>query len=199
MRTIEERPTPLAEGPPLTAEPFDTRRRWLAWMLLAAALAALDQAAKALLSFTLPLHARVEVTPWFNLVHVLNPGAAFSFLADAAGWQRYFLTTIGLIVSVVLLWMLRRGVHDRREAIAYAGLIGGALGNVVDRLRLGAVVDYLDFYWRDWHWPAFNLADILVVGSAMLLISVGVFPRKRAAADAAAPGSLPRPERRGAA
>lgn len=183
----------------MTAEPFNTRRRWLAWMLLAAALAALDQATKALLSFALPLNARVEMTPWFNLVHVLNPGAAFSFLADAAGWQRYFLSAIGLIVSAVLLWMLRRGVPDRREAIAYAGLIGGALGNVIDRLRLGAVVDYLDFYWKDWHWPAFNLADILVVGSATLLIIVAMFPRTRSAADSAASRSPPHPERRGAA
>jgi len=168
-------------------------------MLLAVALAALDQATKALLSFALPLNARVEVTPWFNLVHVLNPGAAFSFLADAAGWQRYFLTMIGLVVSAILVWMLRRGVKDRREAVAYAGLIGGALGNVIDRLRLGAVVDYLDFYWRDWHWPAFNLADILVVGSAMLLISVGMFPGTRSVGDSAAAQSPPHPERRGAA
>ncbi len=198
MRTNEELPSPLSEGLPLTPEPFNTRRHWLVWMLLAAALATLDQATKALLSFALPLHARVEVTPWFNLVHVRNPGAAFSFLADAAGWQRYFLSTIGLIVSAVLVWLLRRGVNDRREAVAYAGLIGGALGNVIDRLRLGAVIDYLDFHWRDWHWPAFNLADILVVGSAMLLISVGMFPR-RLAADSAASQSPPHPERRGAA
>ncbi len=111
-------------------------------MLFAAALAALDQATKAIVAAALPLHARVEVTPWFNLVHVLNPGAAFSFLADASGWQRYFLSAIGLTVSAILLWMLWRGVKNRLEAVAYAGLIGGALGNVIDRLRLGAVVDY---------------------------------------------------------
>jgi signal peptidase II len=194
----EELPTALSEGPAVRAEPFNTRRHWLAWILLAVALAALDQATKALLSFALPLNARVEVTPWFNLVHVLNPGAAFSFLADAAGWQRYFLPTFGLIVSAGLVWMLRRGVRDPREAVAYAGLTGGALGNVIDRVRLGAVVDYLDFHWRGWHWPAFNLADILVVGSAMLLIIVGMFPR-RSAADSAASQSPQHPERRGAA
>ncbi len=149
-------------------------------MLFAAALAALDQATKAIVAAALPLHARVEVTPWFNLVHVLNPGAAFSFLADASGWQRYFLSAIGLTVSAILLWMLWRGVKNRLEAVAYAGLIGGALGNVIDRLRLGAVVDYLDFYWQDWHWPAFNLADILVVGGAGLLITIhGSFAGKR--------------------
>jgi signal peptidase II len=165
-------------------------------MLFAAALAALDQATKAIVAAALPLHARVEVTPWFNLVHVLNPGAAFSFLADASGWQRYFLSAIGLTVSAILLWMLWRGVKNRLEAVAYAGLIGGALGNVIDRLRLGAVVDYLDFYWQDWHWPAFNLADILVVGGAGLLIVAGVLPHTRAAADGCAPTTLLRTERR---
>ncbi len=134
-----------------------------------------------------------QVTPWFNLVHVLNPGAAFSFLADAAGWQRYLLSAIGLIVSAVLLWMLWRGVKNRLEAVAYAGLIGGALGNVIDRFRIGAVVDYLDFHWR----PAFNLADILVVGSAGLLIIASVLPRARSAADRGPPTLPPRAERRG--
>jgi signal peptidase II len=186
----------IYEGPPLTAAPFDTRRRWPAWLLLPAALVALDQATKAMVVVALPLHARVELTPWFNLVHVLNPGAAFSFLADASGWQRHFLSAIGLIVSAVLLWMLWRGVKNRLEAVAYAGLIGGALGNVIARVRLGAVVDYLDFYWRDWHWPAFNLADILVVGGAGLLIIASVLPRARSAADGSPPTLPPRPERR---
>ncbi|MBK8018295.1 MAG: lipoprotein signal peptidase [Betaproteobacteria bacterium] len=161
-----------------------------------AALAALDQATKAIVAAAPALHARVEVTPWFNLVHVLNPGAAFSFLADASGWQRYFLSAIGLTVSAILLWMLWRGVKNRLEAVAYAGLIGGALGNVIDRLRLGAVVDYLDFYWQDWHWPAFNLADILVVGGAGLLIVAGVLPHTRSAANGCAPTTLLRTERR---
>ena len=155
----------------MTAAPsFDTRRHWPAWILFAALLAASDQATKAVVAAALHLGARVEVTPWFNLVHVLNPGAAFSFLAEASGWQRYFLSAIGLTVSAVLLWMLCRGVKNRLEAIAYAGLIGGALGNVIDRLRLGAAVDYLDFYWQEWHWPAFNLADSAIFIGAMLLI-----------------------------
>ena len=183
----------------MTAAPFDTRRRWPAWILFAAALAALDQATKAIVAAALPLHDRVEVTPWFNLVHVQNPGAAFSFLADASGWQRYFLSAIGLTVSAVLLWMLWRGVKNRLEAVAYAGLIGGALGNVIDRFRLGAVVDYLDFYWQDWHWPAFNLADILVVGGAGLLILASVLPQTRSAAEGSPPTLPPRPERREAA
>ena len=155
-----------------------------------------DRKHAAIVAAALPLHARVEVTPWFNLVHVLNPGAAFSFLADASGWQRYFLSAIGLTVSAILLWMLWRGVKNRLEAVAYAGLIGGALRNVIHPPRLGAVVDSLDFYWQDWHWPAFNLADILVVGGAGLLIVAGVLPHTRSAADGCAPTTLLRTERR---
>lgn len=154
----------------MSAPPFDSRRHWPVWLSLAAAGLALDQVVKWVVASGLPLGERVEVTSWFNLVHVLNPGAAFSFLADAGGWQRHFLTGLGIVVSLVLAWWLRRGVGSRLEAAAYAGLIGGALGNVADRLRIGAVVDYLDLHWRGMHWPAFNIADILVVGSAGLLI-----------------------------
>ena len=158
------------------AQPFDSRRHWrvcLAWAL--AGLAA-DQAIKAFVASSLELGDQVFVTSWFNIVHVLNPGAAFSFLADAGGWQRWFLVGVGIAVSIVLTWWLRRGVASRLETAAYVGLIGGALGNVADRLRLGAVVDYLDLHWRGMHWPAFNLADILVVGGAGLLLLASFVP-----------------------
>jgi signal peptidase II len=159
----------MDERAPRTAT-FDTAAQWQGWFALAAALVVMDQAVKGLVAAALPLHARVEVSSWFNLVHVLNSGAAFSFLADAGGWQRPFLIATGLAVSAWLLWMLRRGVTNRLEALGYAGVIGGALGNVIDRVRLGAVVDYLDLHWKDWHWPAFNVADIFVVGGAGLLV-----------------------------
>ena len=107
----------------------------------------------------------------------MNPGAAFSFLADAGGWQRYLFTGLGTAVSVFLAFALWRGVHSRLETAAYVGMMGGALGNVIDRLRIGAVVDYLDFHWLGWHWPAFNLADIFVVGGAALLILASVTER----------------------
>ena len=147
--------------------------------MLAGAGVAADQGIKAFVASSLDLGEQVFVTSWFNLVHVLNPGAAFSFLADAGGWQRWFFVVVGMVVSIVLAWWLRRGVASRLEAAAYIGLIGGALGNVVDRLRLGAVVDYLDLHWRGMHWPAFNLADILVVGSAGLLV-LASFAQSRA-------------------
>jgi signal peptidase II len=162
----------VAEALPLVplVQPFDSRRHWRACLLVAGVGLAADQAVKVLVASSLNVGEQVFVTSWFNIVHVLNPGAAFSFLADAGGWQRWFFVAVGIAVSIVLAGLLWRGVASRLETAAYVGLIGGALGNVVDRLRLGAVVDYLDLHWRGMHWPAFNLADMLVVGSAALLV-----------------------------
>ncbi len=143
----------------------------------AALVLTLDQGVKWMVGKNLPLGEGISVTSWFNLVHVLNPGASFSFLADAGGWQRHALSGIGVAVSVVLAVMLWRGVRSRIETVAYVGLIGGALGNVADRLRSGAVIDYLDLHWRDMHWPAFNLADIFIVGSAALLVLASFGPK----------------------
>lgn len=147
-----------------------SRARWWLMMSIATLLLALDQGVKWMVAANLPMGDRIAVTGWFNLVHVLNHGASFSILADAGGWQRHALTAVGVAVSVVLAVLLWRGVRSRVETAAYVGLIGGALGNVADRLRIGSVVDYLDLHWRDMHWPAFNLADIFIVGSAGLLV-----------------------------
>lgn len=147
-----------------------TRVPWLLLLSLSASAVMFDQWIKHLVETSLRLGEQVVVTGWFNLVHVLNPGAAFSFLAEAGGWQRWFFIVLGIAVSVVLATLLRRGTQPPLETAAYVGLIGGAMGNVVDRLRLGAVVDYLDLHWRGLHWPAFNLADIFVVGSVGLLL-----------------------------
>ena len=156
-----------------------TARRGHWWRLMGAAalLLSLDQIVKWVVATNLPPGEVVAVTAWFNLVHVLNPGASFSFLADAGGWQRHALTAVGALVSVALAVLLWRGVRSRLESAAYVGLIGGALGNVADRLRIGAVVDYLDLHWRGMHWPAFNLADIFIVGSAALLMLASFGPR----------------------
>jgi len=152
---------------------FSSKQHLGRWFLLAAALTSADQLVKFVVAASLPWQASMAVTPFFNLVHVWNPGAAFSFLADAGGWQKLFFTAVGLLVSGVLAFLLWRGVRSRLETLAYVALIGGALGNVIDRIRLGAVVDYLDFYWQSWHWPAFNLADIFVVTGCGLLILAG--------------------------
>ena len=162
------------------AQPFDSRRHWRTCLLWAGAGLAADQGLKAFVAWSLVPGEQVFVTSWFNIVHVLNPGAAFSFLADAGGWQRWFFVAVGIAVSILLAGLLWRGVESRLETAAYVGLIGGALGNVADRLRLGAVVDYLDLHWRGMHWPAFNLADMLVVGSAGLLVLASFAPDRPA-------------------
>lgn len=152
------------------APAFTSARFFWRWILLSVCLIAIDQTSKLSVASVLPLHGQIAVTPFFNLVHALNPGAAFSFLAGAGGWQRHFLTVLGVLVSVGLMVLLQRGVRHRLETIAYVCIIGGAMGNVVDRLRLGAVVDFLDFYWKTAHWPAFNLADVFIVGGVALVL-----------------------------
>jgi signal peptidase II len=121
-----------------------------------------------------PLGSSVSLTPCSTRARAQS-GAAFSFRPTrVAGSAR--LSGIGIVVSLTLAILLWRGVRSRLEAAAYVGLIGGAMGNVIDRLRIGAVVDYLDLYWRDMHWPAFNLADVWVVGSAVLLVLASFEP-----------------------
>lgn len=140
------------------------------WLSLSLVLVTIDQVSKLKVAFMLPLHDRIEVTPFFNLVHTLNLGAAFSFLANAGGWQRHFFTLLGLLVSFFLIFLLWRGVRSRLETLAYVFIVAGALGNVVDRLRIGAVIDFLDFHWQGWHWPAFNSADVFIVMGVGIMV-----------------------------
>jgi signal peptidase II len=109
------------------------------------------------------------LTGFFNVVHVWNTGAAFSFLANAGGWQRYFFIALAFGVSIWLTLALRKPLRAL-EAGAYSLILGGALGNAVDRLLRGHVVDYLDFHLGGWHWPAFNVADIGIVCGALLMV-----------------------------
>ncbi|QIL84996.1 lipoprotein signal peptidase [Vibrio sp. HDW18] len=115
---------------------------------------------------------RIEILPFFNLLYVHNYGAAFSFLSDQQGWQRWLFTGIAFAVTGMLTyWMRRLPASDKWNNIAYALIIGGALGNVFDRVVHGFVVDYLDFYWASYHWPAFNLADSAIcIGAAMIIL-----------------------------
>ncbi|MBK9198386.1 signal peptidase II [Candidatus Skiveiella danica] len=149
--------------------PFNSRTRFTTWGLWILAVIMADQAIKATVEASMPLGTSIAITAGFNWVHAINPGAAFSFLADAGGWQRIFRGR-GLTVSAILVGWLWRGVSTRVETAACILITGGGMGNVIDRLRIGAVVDYLDFYWRNWHWPAFNLADIAIVFGAMLFV-----------------------------
>lgn len=146
-------------------------RTWWQWMLMSALLIAADQATKYAIVTLTPHGASYPLTSYFNLVHVWNLGAAFSFLADAGGWQRYAFIALGIGISTTLAVLLYRGLANRLEAPAFALIIGGALGNVTDRIARGYVVDYLDFHWQGWHWPAFNIADIAITTGAVLLIA----------------------------
>ena len=133
--------------------------------------ALVDQLVKWLVQQSMAYGESVEITSFFNWVHVWNKGAAFSLFADGGGWQRYFFIAIAVVVSAVLVKLIRNS-HQRTEALAYAMVLGGALGNVIDRVFRGYVVDYLDFHWQSWHWPAFNLADVFIVlGVAMILVT----------------------------
>ncbi|ART80062.1 signal peptidase II [Oceanisphaera avium] len=145
----------------------------LRWWWLAILTIVLDQISKWLtvtyLDFGYP---GVSLAPFFNLVHVYNPGAAFSFLADQDGWQRWFFAGLAAAVTVLLsVWMAKLPKAARWLPAAYALVIGGAIGNVIDRLMLGHVVDFLDFHVHAWHWPAFNLADSFIfIGAVMIII-----------------------------
>ncbi len=141
----------------------------LSW--IAALVWLLDQLSKyAALKF-LGLHAALEVTPFLNLTLAFNTGAAFSFLSDAGGWQNLLFAAIAALVSVVILFMVRRLTPaDRQVAVALLLILGGALGNLTDRLVHGHVVDFLDLHYAGWHWPIFNLADSAITVGAVLLV-----------------------------
>ncbi len=113
----------------------------------------------------------IEVTPFFNLALAFNTGAAFSFLSNAGGWQNIFFACIAAVVSVVILVVIRRlGANDKQVAVALWLILGGALSNLSDRLYHGYVVDFIDVYYRAWHWPTFNIADSAIFIGAVLLI-----------------------------
>jgi signal peptidase II len=151
--------------------------RKLQWYALAIFAFLADQATKSYIDATTPLGWSREVTPFFNLVHVLNPGAAFSFLAGAGGWQRWFFLVIALVVSA---WLVRQLYSPLRklEGLSYSLILGGALGNAFDRAVRGQVIDYLDFHLRGWHWPAFNIADMAIMGGAMALVLASLMSKK---------------------
>jgi signal peptidase II len=159
----------------------DAQLRWLRWLALSAAVIAIDLATKAWASAAFQLNEAREVLPVFNLVLAHNPGAAFSFLADASGWQRWLFTAITLVISIALVVGLKRQDRNPLVATAFALVLGGALGNLYDRLTLGYVVDFLDFHWGGRHFPAFNAADSAITIGVALLLWDGLRPSQRAA------------------
>lgn len=154
---------------------FSSERDWssLRWLWLSVAVIGLDQLTKQIASGMLELHQPVPVMPFLNLTLTHNTGAAFSFLSDAGGWQRWFFSGLTLVVAVIIVvWLTRLKPGQRWLAGALALVLGGALGNLWDRLLIGAVVDFIDVYYQSWHWPAFNVADSAIcVGAVMLVVS----------------------------
>ena len=144
----------------------------LKWTWVALVVFILDQLTKYIASTSLEMYQSIAVMPMFNWTLMHNTGAAFSFLADAGGWQRWFFAVIAVVVSVVIvLWIKRLEQHEKWQAIALALILGGALGNVIDRIWLGYVVDFIDVYYEQWHWPAFNIADSAIfIGVVMIII-----------------------------
>jgi signal peptidase II len=140
------------------------------WLALAVLVILLDQASKLWVLGSFHLGESLPVTGFFNLVLVFNSGAAFSFLSDAGGWQKWFFIVLALVISGWLAVMIRQHAAERLQPLAFALVLGGALGNVIDRLRFGAVVDFLDFHVAGWHWPAFNVADSAITIGVVLLL-----------------------------
>jgi signal peptidase II len=143
---------------------------WWAWLPVSAGVVGLDQLTKWLIQQILTFGQSIRVLPFFNLVLVYNPGAAFSFLSSAPGWQRDLFVAIALAASALIVFLLRKYAHDRLFCFALSLILGGAIGNLIDRMLLGAVVDFLDVHAFDYHWPAFNLADSAITLGAGLLI-----------------------------
>lgn len=148
------------------------------WLVLAVLIVVADQVTKYAVVQYFAHHPPIAVTPFLNLLLVYNPGAAFSFLSDEAGWQRYLFIAIALAASAWILYLLNRHAAQRLFALALALVLAGAVGNVIDRILIGAVVDFLDFHAGGYHWPAFNVADSAITCGAALLVLDALRPSK---------------------
>lgn len=153
-----------------------SKKQALAWLLMSVVIIALDLWTKGLATDALTLYRPVELTSWLNMTLAHNYGAAFSFLSDAGGWQRWLFTGLASVVTLVLIvWLFRLSTREKLTAAALGLIIGGAVGNLIDRIMHGYVVDFIDVYYREWHWPAFNLADSAITCGVILLLIDGLF------------------------
>jgi signal peptidase II len=149
----------------------------LKWLWISALTLVLDQASKLAVDGSMQLFESIPLIPYFNLTYVHNTGAAFSFLAQAGGWQRWLFAGLAVVMSsIIAVWLYRLKKHETLMAVALSLVLGGAIGNLIDRVAYGYVIDFLDVYYQDWHWPAFNIADsaICIGVGLMLLESFGV-------------------------
>ncbi len=143
----------------------------LRWLWLSLLVIVLDQISKQWFESHFMLYEQVNVLPFFNLILTYNHGAAFSFLSDQSGWQRWFLSAVSVGVTVVLLlWLRGLKSHEKITALSLSLIIGGATGNLIDRVLLGHVIDFLDFYIGQHHWPAFNLADSAITMGVAVMV-----------------------------
>ncbi|MDG2375489.1 MAG: signal peptidase II [Woeseiaceae bacterium] len=152
-------------------------RSFALWGALAAVIIILDQITKWMIIKWVPLYGKVPVNSFINITHQRNTGAAFSFLADASGWQRWFFTILATIVSAYIVWWLWR-IRTEGQVILSVGLslvLGGAIGNVIDRIVLGSVVDFIQVYIASWPFPSFNIADAAITVGAVFLIIDALF------------------------
>lgn len=143
---------------------------FLLWVGLSFVIIILDQISKIIVLKTIPLNSSIRLNNLINWVFVFNPGAAFSFLADGTGWQKWFFIGIGVFAVIIMLWLLLRHAHQGIFCFSISLILGGAIGNLIDRFLHGAVVDFIDVYYKSYHWPAFNLADSAITIGTMLLI-----------------------------
>lgn len=161
---------------------FSTRARW--GYAVAVIVLLLDQWSKGWASSALFYREPVALTPWFDLMLAYNTGAAFSFLADAGGWQRWFFTGVTLVVSaVIVVWLTRLPRARFWVGLALGLILGGGLGNLWDRLTLGYVVDFISLHYGGWYWPAFNVADSAISVGAVIIVMDSFFPDSESSAN----------------
>ena len=148
----------------------------LKWLWLSVLVVVLDQASKWVVDRSMELYESIKLVPLFQLTYVRNTGAAFSFLAHAGGWQRWFFIGLSMVASVAIAFWIKRLPKGRVwEAAAWSLVLGGALGNLIDRIAYGYVIDFLDAFYQNWHFPAFNVADsAITVGVAILLVDAAL-------------------------
>ena len=162
-----------------------TNARFITWMVVAFVVVIADQVTKWAIIEWVALYEKVPVNSFVNLTHQRNTGAAFSFLADAGGWQRWFFIVLASVVSLMLLvWLLRLPRREWVTALGLALVLGGAIGNLIDRVQLGYVVDFVDVHYAGWHYPAFNVADSAITcGVILLLLDTFLLAMKRKKAE----------------
>ncbi|MGB5541588.1 MAG: signal peptidase II [Gammaproteobacteria bacterium] len=155
------------------------------WLWISVLVLLLDQGTKLLADSSMALYDPIELLPSLALTKAYNTGAAFSFLGDASGWQRWFFSGLAVVVcGVLLVWLRRLHAREWRTALALALILGGAIGNLIDRLLYGHVIDFIDVYYKTWHWPTFNVADSAISIGAALLVLDALFSHRHTSSGA---------------